>query len=131
MSKLSRREVVAGLLATGCAAACASVPTFEARSLPLRVPLRQFDKEGRVVINHNSLPYPIFVQQRGEDEFLALRMECTHKGCPLVVRKDKLWCSCHGSKFSSDGEALTGPAELPLPRYDATRDGDEVVIQLG
>ena len=42
---------------------------------------------------------------------------CTHQGC--IVRFDEAeqsWdCPCHGSRFSTDGAVLGGPARTPLP----------------
>ena len=54
---------------------------------------------------------------RGPDGSLLLRSAtCTHMGCIVGWNEaERTWdCPCHGSRFTPEGEVISGPAEKPL-----------------
>jgi nitrite reductase/ring-hydroxylating ferredoxin subunit len=85
-------------------------------------------KEGQVKIipvNTSKNLYTSFSFSRLSGQVYAVSIVCTHSGCKVVAEKTELVCNCHLSIFSPyDGAAQSGPARLPLTRYEVTeRDG--------
>jgi Rieske Fe-S protein len=79
---------------------------------------------GRAMLSENDLPAPgdgtivrrdgrpIAIHRDMDGNLHAVSAVCTHLWC-LVRWNDaeKTWdCPCHGSRFSCDGEVLSGPA---------------------
>lgn len=63
----------------------------------------------------------------------ALYMVCTHLGClykwePSTVRFE---CPCHGSKFTSDGYYIEGPAPRSLDTFVVIEEAGVVVVDTG
>ena len=85
-------------------------------------------KEGQIKIievNTTKNLYTSYSFSRLGGKVYALSIYCTHAGCKVVVEKTDLVCNCHMSYFSPyDGAAQSGPARLPLTRYEIKeRDG--------
>ncbi len=61
---------------------------------------------------------------RDEQGFFALSAICTHLGCLVDPAQGGLQCHCHGSRYDSNGQNLSGPAPRPLAHL-ALAWGDE------
>ncbi len=79
---------------------------------------------GMVVGNVSSIPPGslsivggIFLLGRDAEGLYAMSMQCTHKGCTVTLAGDQLACTCHESRFDSNGEVLQGPAQTQLPHF--------------
>jgi cytochrome b6-f complex iron-sulfur subunit len=66
--------------------------------------------------------------------FYAVSSVCTHLGCVTQWKAEAnmIACPCHGSKFTSEGKKLEGPAPRPLPHFSITltADGELLVDKL-
>ena len=53
---------------------------------------------------------------RDEQGFHAISSVCTHLGCVVAhTEGEGFACPCHGSRFSTDGSVVGGPAPAALP----------------
>ena len=62
--------------------------------------------------------------------FVALTSVCTHSGCDTnwSFSNSTYNCSCHGSKFDSQGNVIQGPATQPLKAYSTSVSGNTLTI---
>jgi nitrite reductase/ring-hydroxylating ferredoxin subunit len=118
-------------------------PTPTQTSTPIQTPAATPDgafvansseiKEGQVKIievNTAKNQYPSFSFSRLNGKIYAVSIICTHAGCKVVAEKTELVCNCHMSYFSPfDGAAQSGPARLPLTRYEVTEKDGKIYIK--
>lgn len=83
-----------------------------------------------VLVRTDKYPFPISVFRHKEDDFSALLMECSHKGCELELHGDYLICPCHGSEFTNKGIVQNPPAEENLKTFTVVTDNETIYIQL-
>ncbi len=71
---------------------------------------------------------------RTTDGFYAVSAVCTHLGCITQWKPEanQIACPCHGSKFTSTGSKIEGPAPRPLPHFfiALTADGELLIDKL-
>ena len=65
-----------------------------------------------------------------ETVYLALSKVCTHQGCDVTYSSanKNLPCPCHGSKFSTTGAVMNGPATTNLKTYDVKQNENILTI---
>ena len=74
--------------------------------------------------------FGVAVVREGEG-LLALDLGCPPLGCTVTATANGFACPCHGSRFSSSGQVLAGPAPRPLRRLAVEREGGVVRVQRG
>ena len=62
--------------------------------------------------------------------YIALSKSCTHQGYALIFdnTSKQLVCNNHGSKFTTTGSVVTGPATSSLKLYDVKLSGTTLTI---
>jgi nitrite reductase/ring-hydroxylating ferredoxin subunit len=73
----------------------------------------------------------VVVTQPNAGTYKAFSSVCTHAGCQCdSVASGMISCPCHGAAFSiSDGSALQGPTQTPLPTRTVTVTNGEIRLQ--
>ena len=83
-----------------------------------------------IVVQNDTLQYPICVYRISANTFYALWMQCTHQGTELQVFGDRLQCPAHGSEFSQTGAIQNGPADKPLRAFSTIITQENLKIKL-
>jgi nitrite reductase/ring-hydroxylating ferredoxin subunit len=67
------------------------------------------------VVDHEGVKVAAYRDESGELSVVSAR--CTHMGCLVAWNQaERSWdCPCHGSRFSTDGSVIDGPATVGLP----------------
>lgn len=60
----------------------------------------------------------------------AMLMECTHSGCPLALKSNKIICGCHGGVFDLAGRPESGPPKEPLTRVPLWVQDDSLYVRI-
>jgi cytochrome b6-f complex iron-sulfur subunit len=131
---------VAGSLATcgGGSPSSPSTPTpsptspsvFPEKRLPL---MALGETVGSSVSLIGGLSTPIAVTRVSAVEVVAVSRICTHEGCTVglpAAAGGMMDCPCHGSRFTTRGQVVNGPAARPLASFPAAISGSEVVVTI-
>lgn len=83
-----------------------------------------------ILMKIEKLSFPVCVFRQSDNEYNALLMQCTHKGCELQPQGSSLICPCHGSEFSNKGIVQNPPAEENLKTFKVDVDNEYIYIRL-
>ncbi len=100
----------------------------ETAGQPERIPigtLSDFPDDSQTLLL--EIPAAVF---RSGDQVRALSLTCTHLGCLVEPEGEDLLCPCHGSRFTSQGELITGPADTDLPEIEFEINPEGQIILL-
>jgi cytochrome b6-f complex iron-sulfur subunit len=71
------------------------------------------------------------VARTGQESFSALTTICTHQTCTITgFDSTNYVCPCHGSRFSTTGRVINGPANAPLRSFTTSFSNNVLTISL-
>lgn len=71
----------------------------------------------------NNTQEAVWVVRRG-DQVVAFSAVCPHAGCPIGLEARGFFCSCHGSRWTVNGEKSGGPAPRNMDSLEARARGN-------
>lgn len=62
--------------------------------------------------------------------YIAVSSACTHQGNTIIfdAANNNFYCPAHGSRFSTTGAVVNGPAASPVGRYNTTLTGNSLRV---
>lgn len=133
----TRRTVLAAGAATAAVtfAACSSEPEQEISSsgqLNEAVKLEELPPGSSVQTAVGG--HQILIHRQSEQTVHAYSAVCSHQGCIVGATDDAsevFICPCHSSNFDKHtGEAVAGPAQLPLTRHQTLIQNGWVLVEV-
>lgn len=75
----------------------------------------------------------VLIVNIGGGNYNALTSVCTHSQCDRnwTFNNDVFTCTCHGSRFNTDGTVVNGPANRPLESFPTTLDNNTLTVNFG
>ena len=123
------------MLAAGCVsvdvlAGCTSLPIVShvRDGSKAIVTKSSFADKEYVLIEVDELPAPVFISRQNEEEYAAVLLKCTHRGCQVQPAGEIMECPCHGSRYSRTGSVIRGPAPKDLVQYPTEVTGDSIRV---
>ena len=73
----------------------------------------------------------VLVSRTAQDTFIALTSICTHEGCEVNGFASPVYvCPCHGSRYSTSGAVVMGPATRALSQFTTRFTNNVLTITL-
>lgn len=109
---------------------CATINAIDANLIngKLIIPLSAIGRNNYVIVRASGYQREIALIKRSDGSYTALAMECTHYSKPLDFDGKFFFCNAHGSRFTTDGEVIQGPARRQLKQFSVSHD--ESVLQI-
>jgi cytochrome b6-f complex iron-sulfur subunit len=93
--------------------------------------IQELGEKGSILDKQNAAKSVLVVRNPDNINLSVVNPTCTHQGCTVEWKTDiKIFaCPCHGSKFSSNGKVLEGPAKKPLETFRSKEENGLVLVK--
>jgi Rieske Fe-S protein len=135
------------LLAAGALAACGKGPTSPGAISVNEMPSVSGTVSGRTIAVTIDGASPLanvgsaaslqtslggfLVARTSADAFTAVTATCTHQSCTITGFENSDYvCPCHGSRFTTSGAVVNGPAQRALQQFATTFDGTVLTVSV-
>lgn len=128
--EVSRRAVLGAAALTAVAVPLVASCSRKVQDAPdAGTPIAALDDlpDGGTVVVSTPSGSPVVLSRDG-DSVTALLGICTHQGCSVRMEPEYILCPCHNSRFTWEGEVISGPADEPLPPLAVTVENGQVVV---
>ena len=137
---MKRRHLLNTLLSSGLAATAGSIfypilrfisPPEIAESAVMSVSVGRADAvppNSGIIFKFGSEPG--LLVRTAEGDLRAFSARCTHLNCTVQYDPAErlIVCACHNGQFDLNGKNIAGPPPKPLPVFNATLRGDDIVV---
>jgi menaquinol-cytochrome c reductase iron-sulfur subunit len=71
-----------------------------------------------------------WVVKMSQGDVVAFVPQCPHLGCAFhwELQNQEFLCPCHASRFTIEGDVISGPSPRPLDRYEVKIEGDKLLL---
>ena len=77
-----------------------------------------------------QVAYDILIVKKGDQDYSAIYMKCSHQENPVTATATGLFCSSHGSRFDLEGNVLKEPALTPLKKFNTQIKEGQLIVDL-
>jgi len=97
--------------------------------LTTRIPIENLAQNSSLFVNVEG--ETVLVIRKEGLEIAAFSAICTHLNCIIGYRKNQkdIYCNCHESSFTLEGNPLNGPARLPLKKYHVEIENNVIKVK--
>ncbi|ANI89870.1 hypothetical protein A9P82_11575 [Arachidicoccus ginsenosidimutans] len=96
----------------------------------ISLPLADFANSDFKLVRVSNYNYDVAVIKQSSGNYIALLLMCTHAGQALTKAGNGYLCPLHGSRFSTTGEVVKGPATDPLEHLEIKIENQNLLVKL-
>lgn len=96
----------------------------------MKISKAEFLMDKSIMLSSDKLQAPVLLYTHALEEYKAIYLLCTHKGCDVKPAGAILACPCHGSEFTRSGKVLAGPAEQDLWEFPVSLEGENILVNI-